>query len=329
MKAGRRVARGQAAVEAALGTLVFVTVLVFGIHFAEIGYLSLKVTEAASFATWDATGRQHNRYSGGSLNSSTTANAVTLSRDAANDRYADWDGRQSSNGEAPLHVFTQANPIQVQCEAIGTGVLGTLTVGAGLNGVFGNGNQRGMSCSAEGQLDLINIGSFHDQESAGYFKANHVASGMTTLKICGTGRAWTAGGNGDCQGTVPIMLGDWALSDVGNNEANECDLYSCDNQPYKSAVETAFGNVQGPTGAGQALAAAVAGYGTDEGAYWFTFKGEESDFQQELGGVHAGDDAWTVTPGGTYEAVPEYAAAYGARRDCFLGFPCGNKYSSK
>lgn len=328
MKAGRQQARGQAAVEAALGTLVFVTVLVFGIHFAEIGYLSLKVTEAASFATWDATGRQHNRYAGGSLNSSATGAAVTLSQNEATDRYSNWDGRQSS-GAAPTHVFTQANPIEVQCNAIGTGVLGTLNVGAGLNGVFDNGNQRGMACTAEGQLDLINIGSFHDPGSEGFFKAEHVASGMTTLKICGTGRAWSAGGNGDCQGSVPIVLGDWALSDVSNSEANECDLYSCGNPQYKSAVETAFGNVQGPTGAGQALAVAVAGYGTNEGAYWFTFKGEESSFQQELGGVHAGDDAWTVTPGGTYEAVPEYAAAYGSRRDCFLGFPCGNKYSSK
>ena len=51
-------ARGQATVELALGLLIFVTVLIFGIHFAEMGFLSLKVTEASASAIWDATAYQ-------------------------------------------------------------------------------------------------------------------------------------------------------------------------------------------------------------------------------------------------------------------------------
>ena len=47
---------GQATVELALGLLVFVTVLLFGIHFAEVGWLSLKVQEAGAWAMWEAAG---------------------------------------------------------------------------------------------------------------------------------------------------------------------------------------------------------------------------------------------------------------------------------
>ncbi len=47
--------RGQGTVEMALGVLLFVTVFIFGIHFAEVGYLSLKVQEASTSALWDTT----------------------------------------------------------------------------------------------------------------------------------------------------------------------------------------------------------------------------------------------------------------------------------
>lgn len=327
MRAGssRRQQRGQAAVEAALGILVVVTILVFGIHFAEVGYMSIKVAEAANHATFDATARQHHRYSGGGIDSSERANAASSAASEASDRYSDYDGRESYASSAPDHVFTEADDITVQCEEVGVGSFTTLTIGGGLNGVYANADQGGMRCYAQGQLNLVGIGSFQDS-GGGFFKAQHVASGVTSYTICGFGRA----SGGSCDGAqVPIALGDWGLSDTSNNEAEECDLYNCTNTPYKDAVETAFNNVQGPTGLGQALAVAVAGYGTDEAAYWFTFRGEESGFRQALGGVHNGDDEWTVTPGGPYEAVPEYQAAHGARQAGFLGFPPSYKYSSR
>ena len=48
-------ARGQGTVEIALGSLLVVTVLMFGIHFGEVLFMSIKVQEAANSAQWDAT----------------------------------------------------------------------------------------------------------------------------------------------------------------------------------------------------------------------------------------------------------------------------------
>ena len=50
--------RGQAIVEATLGILVFISVLLFGLHFAEITFTQMKVTEAAQAAIWDSTSGQ-------------------------------------------------------------------------------------------------------------------------------------------------------------------------------------------------------------------------------------------------------------------------------
>src|SRR5207249_4993558 len=53
-----RLVAGQAAAEAAIGMLVFVTVLMFGLHFAEVGYLTVKIQEAANGALWDTTAKK-------------------------------------------------------------------------------------------------------------------------------------------------------------------------------------------------------------------------------------------------------------------------------
>ena len=61
MRRGSLRARGQAALEMALGSLVFITLLLFGIHFGEVGVLTLRVQQAATSALWDTTGmRMHN-----------------------------------------------------------------------------------------------------------------------------------------------------------------------------------------------------------------------------------------------------------------------------
>ncbi|MFY0582594.1 hypothetical protein ACN28S_57375 [Cystobacter fuscus] len=89
--------RGQALVETALGTMVFVTILVFGIYFAEVGALTLKVQEAANFALWEATGHvQHDPREG----EFQRRGAVAQAEAEANRRYRDFDGRSSQGGGA-------------------------------------------------------------------------------------------------------------------------------------------------------------------------------------------------------------------------------------
>jgi hypothetical protein len=310
-------------VEAALGTLVMVTVIVFGIHFAEMGYLSVKVTEAANFATFDATGRAIHSYSN-QLDTS-VGGAVTGAESAANGRYSDWSG-DSAGGAAPRHLFTTASGLTVTCQVIsGAGnVFPALVVSPALAGIYEDNDQVGMECSAQGQVNITGIGTF--QESGdGYFKVAHVGAAPTLIRVCSTGRAW--GGNGACQGRVPIMLGDWSMSRTG--EYDECDLYDC-NTPYKKTVETAFNATKGPSGKGIELATEITGVATPEGDYRFAFKGVESGYIQKMEyGAHWGPLEYTVTPGGPYDLVPQYTAAAGSRKEGFLGFPPEYTFSSK
>lgn len=313
--------RGQALVETALGVVLVVTILIFGIHFAEIGYLSLKVTEANNFALWDATGRQTHRYTEtGELNSGPRSTAVSQAETRAGDLYRDYDGTTGGTGAPPTQVFTRAGPITTRCGVVsGVGMLPDLDMTSELEGVnlYRNADEGGLRCSARARLNLINAGRFLEG-SDGLFREDQVS--RTTYTICAINRA----SGGSCDGEVLMALGDFSFSAVAGNEAAECDLYDCRNTRYRAAVRKAFDVVSGANGAASALASAVVGASpVDEGEFWFSFKGEENNFQQTLGGVHAGEDRWTVTPGGPgYEAVPVYGTAYGQRTGCWLGLPC-------
>ena len=93
--------RGQATVELALGSIVFVGVLLIGIHLAEYAQLSLKVQEAQTFAMWDASLRRvQTRGADGSTNSQPfdrTMDTVSGVAPRAQRRYADFDGVRNGN----------------------------------------------------------------------------------------------------------------------------------------------------------------------------------------------------------------------------------------
>src|SRR5215217_127872 len=112
-----RAARGQSLIETSLGLMVFITILMFGIYFAEVGALTLKVQEAANFAMWNATGRvMHDP----EQQEWQRASAVTGALAEANGRYVDYDGRSrvDGSGGVPLQLaIARAQPIQVDCEA--------------------------------------------------------------------------------------------------------------------------------------------------------------------------------------------------------------------
>ena len=111
----RRGPRGQALAETVLGLLVFVTILMFGIHFAEVGYLSLKVQEASTSALWDSTGAKMHELPG-TFNGQ--AAAIKAAGGNATNRYKDFDGRSSQKGSsAPVQVFTSAGGLKVECKA--------------------------------------------------------------------------------------------------------------------------------------------------------------------------------------------------------------------
>ena len=174
--------RGQAMVETVLGILVFVTILMFGIHFAEVGYLSLKVQEASASALWDTTSAKMHELPG---DFGSQSNAISSAGDSATGRYKDFDGRTSkSGGSAPVQVFTSAGGLTVECKEAG-GI--SFAPSASTKGVYKNSG--GMTCSSKAVLSPTSrlTKSFLDQGQGSLFQVAHLTGGV--IPVCGVGRA--------------------------------------------------------------------------------------------------------------------------------------------
>lgn len=334
--------RGQAVVEMALSVLVFVTILVFGIHFAEVGYLSLKATEGASSALWDATGMRAHRFTGAAsvsefYNSNQMKAGFPLKNpeQRANAAYKDFDGRAATSGGAAsslTHVFTRARNLEVDCRPEALAVVpATLSPRlANLPLVYKEARAAGrrvdgMSCNASAELQGFNLPrSFFEKSGGGYFKAAHYR--RVGIGVCAFGRPRGAGG--PCEGRVSIALGDWGLAGTTGGgrrpaEWQECrPSDGCQNQPYWRAVEALFvANGAGGGNDASALARLVTGGSSpaNENAYHMVFKGEynlEPPMHHRLPG-ESGSEDWAVSP-----ATGPYDTAYQRREQCFLGMSC-------
>lgn len=304
-----RTPRGQGMVELALSLLVFVTVLLFGIHFAEVGYLSLKVQEAGAHAVWEATRyrvQDHQAHNAALM--AAIPNAVQLE---ARGRYRDFNSVSTGDtGGARTKALTRVENFGVTCRENRNGNLlfpgpaGTGWFnGARLSGVF---DDRGdLRCSAEADFVAIRIPRAFLDDSKGFFKAAHRVN--RPMKICAAGRA--TGGN--CQGEYSAMLNDWAFSGEVNNISDDCKLSGCANWIYKDTVRQMFGG--GGGGAGAALAGGIAGGApTSAGEFHFSFSGEESGYTQGVGDENGVGPYNTGSPG--IGMLP--AASVGR---CFLG----------
>lgn len=321
MTATARRERGQATVELALGSLVIITVLTVGVHLAETVYLELKMTEAASAAIWDTTAREMHRLPGGSR----AAQAVTASQADVEQRYVDFDGRQSTaSGTTLTQMFTQAQNFNLACRSGGAPGFdpGYHTSGA----YAANG---GISCTAGAVLQSIRVpGQFYDDS---FFAEPHHQS--VPFQVCAVGRAW---GGGNCTGQFTSMLDDWGLS--GRRESGVCPLIPnvpapCPtNMPYwQSAFSVFTRNGMGMGVAGSSLAMhtirrmPLPFFFGGENMFWMSHMGEfPSLFHQPL--PSEGQRIWTVTPGGAMgvqlPAGGLYTISYGIRTasgGCFLG----------
>ena len=113
--------RGQSTVELALSLLIFVTVAMLGIHFAEVGYLPIKVHEAAVSPLWDSTALRVHRWrdTEKSIGDFTPFPLIAPAVESnANGRFHDFDGRTSTPGEGDTsvtQVFTRIDDMLVRC----------------------------------------------------------------------------------------------------------------------------------------------------------------------------------------------------------------------
>jgi hypothetical protein len=215
--------RGQAVVETTLAVFVIVTVVLFGIHFAEVGYAAIKVHEASAFAAWDATGRPMHALPGATLPGSATAAAARASA-----RYADFDSR-AGGGSSFTQAVTGATGMQVSCAPTGA-VHGPQhppnpDVLAGVLPDTG-----GTACTASGQVMALRIPHSFGEGSGGLSKAEHLT--RNGYMACGMGRPHL----GACSGQLGILLGDWALSRPGE------EATTLGNPAYEDSVRDIWKN---------------------------------------------------------------------------------------
>jgi hypothetical protein len=307
-------ARGQSVAEAALGIFVFVTVLIFGIHLAEVGQVWLKVQEATNAAMWDATSQPMHDTFAHDWNLYT--NAIRFAQTQTQNRYEDFDALKA--GRTTLtQVFTRANNLSVQCRPLAA-VDGVLPLGPDPKAApaYPDG-QQGMVC--RGQADVVGFRiprSFLDGSLAG---ATHFTP--VTIPMCGVGHPVA----GRCVGALGMLLDDWGYS--GEREAQQCPLAweggtTCDNQGYYDQAQAVYQAMPiARAGAASQLAVVVAGTSPiNEGAFFMSFRGRESPygpFTETVQHSH-GDVLWETTP---------FANPYGERYDaprsnCWLGEVC-------
>lgn len=319
--------RGQATVELALFSLIFITVITFGIHFAEVGYLSVKVQEAANSAIWDATSRKmHDTFSG---NWDHYRDAITWTQRESNDRYADFNGLSSHRGpprggdRTMVQVFTNAEPIEVRCENLRNISLPS----------FGPVRQAiprretGMACSAKAVLGGWRFPRWFMQDNAGgFFEAEQP---QRKIGVCAAGRQNPR--TGKCEKRYVIALDDWGFS--GDREKRECPLTEgggrgCSNQGYYDLVEKTYRSHVQRAGdnfgtQSKTLAQQVVGrsplQSDDENHFYLSFRGHEVGYTEDIGLSH-GDSRWETTP---FDDRREYEAfATRRRHDCWLGLEC-------
>lgn len=309
-----RAARGQSLVETSLGLMVFVTILVFGIYFAEVGALTLKVQEAANFALWDATGRvmhdPENRQWG-------RRGAVAAAEAEAAARYADFDGRERMGGTGmPIQqAIARAQPIQVECRpALPAGVpsLAPSAAGAPLDAAMAV-DTEGMGCTASSRMRAMRVGRFMEDS---FFKVAHRRA-AAAFTVCAAGRA----SDGTCTGRFGLMLDDWGLSTVQEGRACPLSIDSgapCNNRDYYLWVERIYRANGGGGGAGSALAGLVGAASVNEDQFFMSFRGEEDNYEENIGPTHAGGQSrWEVTP---FDA-PNIQSHNAGRQNHWLGLP--------
>lgn len=293
--------RGQATVELALGSLVFVGVLLVGIHLAEYAQLSLKVQEAETFALWDASLRRvQSRGDNGSTNAepfARTMDDVSGVGRRAQQRYRDFDGVRNGNSTTVVtRALTRGSRVSVECRRDEDFNFTATVTASDLYRDVG-----GLSCRSEAEVRAIRIPRRFVQESeGGFFKESIVRA--DPMKVCGMGLPV----NGACRGRLAMLTNDWGLA---NDETQECKL-NCANSPYKAMVRTMYAP---PSGAGPALASTFAGAAPiSPSDYFFSYSGEESGMTQTVGGEGKGE---FFTGGGGLGMVPRI----NADRKCFLG----------
>lgn len=310
-----RRAPGQATVELALGSVVFVGVLLAGIHLAEYAQLSLKVQEAQGFAAWEAAGR---RVQTRKLDGATTLDPFRRTLDGtsgvaarAERRFADFDGLDGTNGGAVIaRALTEGSRLRVSCERDDSLRFDPSPSAAPVLDAAG-----GLRCEASARVRVINLPTqFFTRGEGGFFSEAVVRE--SPFKVCGMGLPV----GGQCQGALALLTNDWGLA---NDETEPCPN-ACGDSKYRGMVQRLWNGGGGSAGA--RFAREFAGEpGTDATRFEFSYSGVESGMRDVVGGE--GDPDF-ITGGAGSGMVPELDTQAAdttrtrTRPRCFLGKGC-------
>ncbi|PTL79048.1 TadE family protein [Vitiosangium sp. GDMCC 1.1324] len=304
----QRAPRGQSTLELALSLLVFITVVMFGIHFSEVGYLSVKVHEAAVSPLWDSTAFRVHRMRGredsvGDFGAFPSIAPRVMAN--ANARYRDFDGRSSTGGDRAhiTQVFTRVDELRVRCSredrvafdlprgqrpalrSPEPGTWGTYppqNVGNAtdsvLDGVYEN--LGGISCAAEAHLEALpTLPSRFLEGKDGFFKERHAV--RLEMKVCSVGRPV----GGQCRGEYGILLGDFGFSDpeVSRHcplQPEQPDTPCAENPAFYYAAKKVYDNNKRSAGrkASQFARFFVGTSPIDESGFFMSYRGEEDDY---------------------------------------------------
>jgi hypothetical protein len=332
----RNAERGQSIVEMSLGLIVFVTILLFGIYFAEVGFLIQKAQEATNWTVWRTTGMRMNEKTpmGFAFDPylAAIAQAKTEGSQYLNDQLM---GVQGYNQQ----VIARTAPVQVECASGADAVPHDDTVtlqdandGAGFSPYAdapGFNESQALACNAGLEITPVGIPREFLEET---FKVPHRQ--MTgALRLCAVGRP---DADGNCGGRIAVLLDDWGL--MGAAEGLDCPLdtdqvmtrssgVGCANSAYWNLVHSGFKKTNALVARGNpypsdgsALAEYVSGYSpVQEGSFFMSFIGynTEHPYAEDLTGAHLGQDFWETTP--WEHPTDSYKRAFGLRKGQFMG----------
>ena len=355
--------RGQGTLELALGALVFLSVLMFGIHFAEVGMMKLRVQQAATAALWDTTGVRMHRFNTapGTRPDFYTSNQMLDAEGRRPDQRAevlfrDFEGLSEGGSSAFTQVMTRGSRLDVRCTPAPVSPLPGGEAFDRLRVAYApprSGGQEvdGMECNARARLEVWGMPtSFFERRDRGLFTEAHVRT--PRIPVCAFGRAT----GGECRGSVPIALDDWALS--GSRAGFGRELESCGeaclfdgtgNQAYKRTVERLYDEYNAfetrdfsipyfirRLFTADPVVPALSNVPVDERDFRMVFVGEEGEGTgrdatqpfhyrtREQDTTRAYDFEWATTP-----YADAYKTAHERRRACFLGSPCDRSLFDK
>lgn len=302
-----RTVRGQAVVELAIGSVVFVVVLLVGIHLAEVAQLSLKVQEAQAFAVWQATQKRVQKREVDGATSTTDWRRATFDRSTgvgaeSKRRYEDFNGLESvTRGAEVKQALTRGRGVEVRCE-----VDRNLRFEATLTARPVMLDEGGLHCTSNASLEAIRMPKSFMQAGSGGWGFRNAPFRTEPIPVCGMGFAR----NGNCNGALAVLTNDWGLV---TEETRECKL-GCAGSVYKGTVGRLWG---GGGGAGPAFATRFAGSApATPGEFHFSYAGIESGYRDGLPGDLTPPAAF-VTGG---PAVGDgMVSQFSTAGECFLG----------